>query len=378
MKVAVVHDWLTGMRGGELVLEAILDLFPQAEIYTLLWDQGKLSKKIESRKIHTSPLQAVPGIARRYRYFLPMMPKAIESLDLGDSDLVISSSHCVAKGVRKPKGAVHVSYVHAPMRYIWERYDDYFGPGRAKPWVRAAAQLTRRYLQEWDRASSQAPRVDHLVSNSRFIADQVERAYGRPSSVVHPFVDLSRFREPRKPESFYLMVGAFAPNKRVDLAVEAFTELGLPLRIVGGGQDEAKIRGLAGPTVEFLGMRTNDEIADLFSRCRAFIFPGIEDFGITPLEAMAAGAPVIAYGKGGALETVTDQTGVRYRPQTAQALADAVRQVESGVSFDESACRARAAQFTRARFLSDFASEVRSAWLAAGKSPERLESALSR
>jgi glycosyltransferase involved in cell wall biosynthesis len=373
VKVALVHDWLTGMRGGEYVLEAIAELFPKAELFTLIYVPGKISPVLTTLKRHTSWLQKIPSAERRYRHFLPLMPGMIEGFDLTGFDLIVSSSHCVAKGIRKPEGAVHVSYVHAPMRYIWDRFDEYFGPGKAAPHVRLAASAVRGRLQRWDRRVSGEHNVDRLIGNSRFIAERIRECYGRDASVIYPFADLSRFTLPRKVGRNYLMVGAFAPYKRIDLAIEAFNRLGLPLLIVGGGQDEARMRKLAGPNIDFLGQISNEAIADLYSKCRAFVFPGVEDFGITPLEAMASGAPVIAYRAGGAAETVTDKTGVFMEEQTVEALMGAVQKLESGeVTIDEADCRARAAIFTRERFQRELAAEVRAAWRAAGKDPEPL------
>jgi glycosyltransferase involved in cell wall biosynthesis len=361
------------MRGGEYVLEAIIDLFPRAELFTLIYQEGKISPKIASLKRHTSWLQNIPGAVERYRHFLPLMPAAIESFDLSGFDLVISSSHCVAKGIRKAPGAVHVSYVHAPMRYIWDRYDDYFGPGKSSPMVRLAARAVRSRLQKWDRAASSEKRVDALVANSKFIASQIERAYGRKASVVYPFADLKRFTLPRQPGPNYLMVGAFAPYKRVDLAIEAFNHLKLPLKIVGSGQDEKKLRAMAGPNVEFLGSQTNEQIAQLFATCKAFIFPGLEDFGITPVEAMASGAPVIAYGEGGASETVTPEAGILFKPQSVDALIDAIRKIESGeAQISQRACELRAAEFSREAFQKGLMTWIRQAWTAAGKDPSLL------
>lgn len=364
------------MRGGELVLEAIAELFVAPELFTLVCAESELSASLRALPRRVSWLQRIPGVVKRYRSFLPLMPSAIESFDLSGYDLVISSSHCVAKGVRKSEGAVHVSYVHAPMRYMWERFDDYFGPGKASLAVRAAAHAFRPRLQAWDRRVSSEARIDRLIANSRFIAGQIERAYGRQADVIYPFADLSRFsRIASRTGSHYLMVGAFAPNKRVDLAIEAFNRLRLPLFIVGAGQEEARLRKLAGPTIKMLGKLSNPEIADLYSSCRAFIFPGIEDFGITPLEAMASGAPVIAYGEGGAAETVTDQTGVLFRPQTVEALMDAVTAFARGdYKFQESDCRARAAQFTRARFQRELLGVIRETWRKKGKDSVQLES----
>jgi glycosyltransferase involved in cell wall biosynthesis len=376
-KVALVHDWFTGMRGGEYVFDAIAEIFPRTDLFTLIYIPGKMTPSITALKRHTSWLQKMPDVERRYRYFLPLMPGAIESFDLSEFDLIVSSSHCVAKGVRKRPDAVHVSYVHAPMRYIWDRFDDYFGPGRSSPLVRAAASAMRGRLQRWDRSVSGKERIDLLIGNSGFIAEQIEKAYGRKARVIHPFADLERFGRARSPGRNYLMVGAFAPYKRLDLAIEAFNRLKLPLLIVGGGQDEARLKKIAGPTVEFLGQLTNDAIADLYSKCKAFVFPGLEDFGITPVEAMAAGAPVIAYGEGGAAETVTDKTGVQFRPQTVEALMAAIEKVESGqVKFDESACRERAGEFSRDKFQRELIAVIREAWMAANRPVEELDARL--
>jgi glycosyltransferase involved in cell wall biosynthesis len=365
---------MTGMRGGEYVFEAIAEIFPRAELFTLIYSAGKLSPVITSLKRHVSFLQKVPRIEERYRHFLPVMPKVIEQFDLSGFDLVISTSHCVAKGARKRPDAVHVSYVFAPMRYMWDRFDEYFGPGRSAPHVRLAARALRKPLQSWDRSVSQPDRVDRIVTQSRYIQAQIREAYGRESDIVYPFADLSRFTLPRKPSGSYLMVGAFAPYKRVDLAIEAFNRMKLPLLIVGGGQDASHLKKIAGPTVEFLGELSNEAIADLYSKCRAFVFPGQEDFGITPLEANASGAPVIAYGAGGVLDTLSDETGILFKPQTLDALVGAVQKLERGeVTFDEAKCRAQPARFTRASFQRGLVSVVRDAWAAKGKPLEPLD-----
>lgn len=362
MKVALVHDWLTGMRGGEAVLEAIAELFPDAPIYTLIAFPEKLSPALRSREIRTSWLQKMPWVESRYRHYLPLMPWAIESLDLSAYELVISSSHCVAKGIQKGSGARHVSYLHAPMRYMWDRFEDYFGPAKAGFFTRAVARLLRPWLQAWDRNSSRG--VDQLIVNSGFIGEQARRIYGMDSTILHPFVNLERFlRLQRVPESFYLMVGAFAPYKRVDLAIEVFNELKLPLWIVGSGQEEARLREMAGPTIRFLGSCDDHTVAELYSKCRAFVFPGVEDFGITPLEAMASGAPVIAFKMGGALETVTSETGLFFDRQTPESLKSAVLRSESqewlaGSDSREQACRIRARDFSKEAFKKRFLAAV--------------------
>lgn len=379
MKVAIIHDWLTGMRGGESVLEAIVELFDKPHIFTLIDFPDKISSRLASLPTTTSWMQRLPDVEKRYRQFLPLMPAAVAGFDLRDYDLVISSSHCVAKGARKAPPAVHVSYVHAPMRYMWARFDEYFGPGRATLHIRLAARFFRPFLRSWDRAVSGSDRVNVLIANSHYIAGQIREAYGREAKVIHPFADAARFGRPRRPSARYLIVGAFAPYKRVDLAIEAFNRLRLPLAIVGSGQDEERLRKIAGPTVEFLGARSNDDVADLYSTCRAFIFPGAEDFGITPLEAMAAGAPVIAYGVGGALETVTPKTGLFFLPQTVDSIAAAIRKFEAGdVPVSEADCRARAAEFSRERFQREIATVIRETWASAGKDPRELAAAMRR
>jgi glycosyltransferase involved in cell wall biosynthesis len=315
VKVALIHDWLNGMRGGEIVFDALLDLYPDADVFTLIYEPRKLSpemrEKLSKRKVHASWMNALVFTRKNYRQLLPLLPFAIRSFDVTAYDLIISSSHCVAKGVRKRSDAYHVAYIHAPMRYMWERFEDYFGKGRINPLIRLMAQMFRPFLQYWDKRTAQADRVDQLASNSDFIGEQIERCYSRTATTVYPFAKLERFNRPRTPGNFYLMVGAFAPYKRTDLAMEAFARMGLPLKIVGHGQDEERLHALkiklGAGNIEFLSRPSNDQIERLYAECKAFIFPGIEDFGITPLEAMASGAPVIACGEGGAKETVTAQ-----------------------------------------------------------------------
>ena len=358
------------MRGGEIVFEALLDLYPDADVYTLIYEPRKLSpslqKKLARTRVHASFLNVLKFTRKRYRQLLPILPFAIRSFDLYPYDLILSSSHCVAKGVRKHPSAVHVSYLHAPMRYMWDRFEDYFGKGRIHPLFRFIAKLVRPFLQAWDLRTAASDRVDVLLSNSNFIGEQILRCYGRTARTIYPFARLDRFKRERKAGSFYLMVGAFAPYKRTDLAIEAFARLGLPLKIVGSGQDEERLRelrdSLRARNVEFIRNASNDEIERLYSECKAFVFPGVEDFGITPLEAMASGAPVIAFGEGGACETVTPETGILFSAQTVESLSNAVMDLESGRRhFFESECRARAAFFTEARFKDEIQSAVNEA-----------------
>ena len=358
-KVAIVHDWLNGMRGGEIVFEAILDLFPNADVFTLIYEPRKLSgtlrEKLAKRNLKVSWLNYLLFTRKNYRQLLPILPWVMRRFDLYPYDLIISSSHCVAKGVKKRPGAFHLSYIHAPMRYMWDRFPDYFGRARVGFWIHLAARMLRPYLRYWDKKTASPKRVDTIATNSNFIGDQIKRCYGRESTTVYPFANLERFSRTKVSGNFYLMVGAFAPYKKTELAILAFARMGLPLKIVGKGQDEERLHALkkkiGARNIEFLVRPTNEKIEQLYSECKAFIFPGKEDFGITPLEAMAAGAPVIAFGEGGACETVTAQTGVLFHPQSIEALCEAVLDIETGRKyFDPNACRQRAQIFKKSRF----------------------------
>lgn len=356
MRVALVHDWLTGMRGGERVLEALVGMFPDIEIFTLVHERGSVSRAIERRPIHTSVLNRLPVTGRTFRYALPLMPWAIGLMDVGDADLVLSSSHCVAKGVRPPAGVPHLCYCHTPMRYVWDQRHEYFGPGRASVGVRAAMAVAAPFLRRWDRAS--AGRADRFVANSQHVRDRIRRHYGRDAAVVHPPIDASRFRHDLEREDFYLSVGSLVPYKRTDLAVEAFRRLDRDLIVVGDGPWSGRLRDSAPGNVRFTGWLPDAAVADLMARCRALVFPGVEDFGLVPLEAQAAGAPVIALGVGGALETVRDgATGVLFRSARPDALVDAVHRFERG-RFDPSAARANAVRFSHDAFRAGILREV--------------------
>jgi glycosyltransferase involved in cell wall biosynthesis len=356
MRVALVHDWLTGMRGGERCLEVFCELFPDADLYTLVHVPGSVSPAIERRRIVTSFIQRLPEAARRYRYYLPLFPAAMTRFDLRGYDLVLSSSHCAAKGARPGPVAHHLCYCFTPMRYVWDMYDDYFGRGAGRL-TRTLMPPVAAALRRWDRQSSD--RVHHFAAISRHVAERIRSFYGRPAEVIYPPVDVQRFELADDADGeFYLVVGALVPYKRVDLAVLAANRLGRRLLVVGTGPEAARLRALAGPTVEFLGWRADAEIAKLYRRCRALLFPGLEDFGIVPLEAMAAGRPVIAYGAGGVLETVigldeSDEapTGLFFREQTVEALTEAIRRFESAAPrLSAKAARARSETFDRPRF----------------------------
>ena len=326
-RVALVHDWLTGLRGGERVLEALCQMYPDAEIFTLVHEPFACGPLIERHRIHTSFLQRV---RRRYRYFLPLFPAAIQSFDLQAFDLVVSTSHAVAKGCVPGRKAVHVSYVHTPMRYVWDQFDAYFGKGRAGLLTRAAARAVAPALRRWDVRST--ARAQGLVANSRFVAGRIRRWWGRDAdAIVYPPVDVERFLPlpAAQRDDYALIVSALVPYKRVDLAVRAFSRLGKRLVVAGGGPELARLHAMAGPTVRLLGAVAGDELPALYARAAYFVLPGEEDFGIAPVEAQAAGRPVLALGQGGALETVLPgETGVFFSEASEDSLTAALPQIE--------------------------------------------------
>ena len=358
-RVAVVHDWLTGMRGGEAVLEGILDVVADAgdaaEIFTLLHVPGSVSPKIESHVIHTSSLQSRAAEATDYRRYLPLFPRAIREFDLRGFDLVLSSSHCVAKGVNA-RGLPHVSYCHTPMRYIWDRFDDYFP--RSKPLRRAAMMTLAPWLRRWDVKT--AAGVTRFLANSTFVRDRIRRYYDRDADIVHPYVDEAFLDAPLQKErgENHVIVSALVPYKRVELALAAVAGTARRLTIIGGGPLLAELRARSGPNVELLGSVSRDRIIELLSRARSLILPGVEDFGITPLEAMALGTPVVALGEGGVRDSVVDgTTGIFFNHPDVQSLRQALDAVESK-TWDRTALRTHASKFSRARFKDQFAAEL--------------------
>jgi glycosyltransferase involved in cell wall biosynthesis len=325
LRVVLVHDWLTGMRGGEKVLDCLCRMFPSADLLTLVHVRGSVSAAIESRRIRPSLVQRLPRAAAAYRYYLPLFPSVIETFDLDDVDLVISTSHCAAKSVVPTGRAVHVCYCHSPMRYAWDQFDAYFGPARLGAAGSALARPVLGWLARWDRAT--ANRVDAFAANSRFVAGRIGRYYNRQASVLYPPVDTQFFTPVSAPaQPYFLAVSALVPYKRLEIAIGAAQQLGVPLKIVGTGPDLARLQRIAGPTIAFLGALDPDALREAYRHARALVMPGEEDFGIAPVESMACGRPVIALGRGGALETVVPGvTGRLVAEPTVEAFADAMR-----------------------------------------------------
>lgn len=348
LNVVLCHDWLTGMRGGERVLELLCAGFPEAPIYTLLHNRAAVSATINGHAIHTSPLQRLPGIHLRYRYFLPLFPSALRALQAPQADLLLSTSHCVAKSLRHPAGTPHLCYCFTPMRYAWLFQEEYLG---TQPLKRLLARPLLAWLRHWDRKT--ASRVTSFVAISRHVQDRIRRFYGRESEVVYPPVDLDRWTlAPAATDGgFDLIASALVPYKKIDLALTAYAQLGRPLKIVGTGTEMPRLKALAPPNVEFLGWQSDEALLDLYRGCRLLVFPGEEDFGIVPLEVQSCGRPVVAYGRGGALETVKEGvSGVFFAEQTPEALCEAVTRA-SGMAWNREAIRAHAEAFGVQTFI---------------------------
>jgi glycosyltransferase involved in cell wall biosynthesis len=352
-RVAIVHDWLTGMRGGEKVLLSLCRLFPDAPLFTLLHIRGSLAPELEARDIRTTFVQRLPDLERRYRSYLPLFPAAAARWDLSGFDLVVSSSHCVAKGARAPAGALHVCYCHTPMRYVWDRFDDYFGPGRVARPLGWAIGVVAEGLRAWDAAT--AGGVHAFAANSAYVATRIRRYYGRAAEVIPPPVDTAFFTPgPDGAGDFDLVVSALAPYKRLDLVLEAYRGSGRPLKIVGTGPEQARLRAHAPAEAEFLGPVSDLALRDLYRACRAVIMPGVEDFGIVPLEAMACGRPAVVFAEGGGPESVVDgETGLLFREPTPAALRAAIDSLER-VRFNSATLRNRALAFGREVFEARF------------------------
>ncbi len=351
----LAHDWLTGMRGGERVLEWLCRGFPRAPICTLIFSSRAVSETIRAHPVRTSFLQRVPHIERHYRYWLPLYPLSIAALRAPQADLMISTSHCVAKGLRPPPGARHLCYCFTPMRYAWMFHEEYFGHG----WRRRLANPLLAALRRWDVASN--TRVDRFVTISRHVRDRIRRFYGRDADVVYPPINTAFFTPgPLPPDAglYDLIVSALVPYKRIELALQAYGRLDFPLRVVGTGGEMPKLRRMAPPNVLWLGRCSDVALRELYRGCRFLIFPGEEDFGIVPVEAQACGRPVIAFGHGGVRESVVDGlTGLFFDEPFPEALVDAVRRAVP-LSWNSSAIRAHAEQFSPQHFIDGIARAI--------------------
>lgn len=359
LRVAIVHYWLVGMRGGEKVLEELCDIFPQADIYTHVAIPQNLSEKLRRHRIRETFIAKLPGSKKHYQKYLPFMPQALEALDLDDYDLVISSESGPAKGVITGPDTAHLCYCHSPMRYIWDQYHVY--RAQAGRLTRFLMPLTVPRLRMWDQSS--AARIDRIVANSDFVRRRIAKSWGRAASVVHPPVDLDAFvpQAGTPPEDFYLYVGELVSYKRVDLLVDAFNASGRKLVVIGDGGERDRLEARAKGNIRFHGRASFDDLKAHYARCRALMFPGVEDFGIVPLEAMASGRPVIAYARGGALETVKNGvTGLFFERPAVDSINAAIARFESELepAIDPVALRAHVDGFSRLRFRAEMLREI--------------------
>jgi glycosyltransferase involved in cell wall biosynthesis len=368
LRVAIIHYWFVRFRGGERVLEVLADMFPQADIFTLVLDPKALPPSLRSRKFTTSFLQKVPGIRRHYKKFLPLFPLALEQFNLDEYDLVLSSESGAAKGVLTRPHTCHICYCHTPMRYVWDMYHQYRSNAPGGALGRAFYSIAANYVRQWDYAAS--ARVDYYVASSHNTASRIAKYYRRKAEVIHPPVNISTFSVGTKAEEFYLVVSPLVAYKRVDLAISACNAMRRRLVVIGEGEGMQRLKKLAGPTISFLGYQPDELVREHYRRCRAFIFPGEEDIGLTPIEAQACGRPVIAFGRGGALETVLggfptnsyapeSSTGVFFAEQSAESLTDAIRFFESiETRFSPAFIRRNAERFDVSRFKSEMVSFI--------------------
>ncbi len=348
MRVALVHDYLNQYGGAERVLEAFCEIWPDAPIFTLVYDKERTGGAFASRKIKTSFLQNIPLVKSHHRPFLMLMPLAIEQFDLSKYDIVVSSSASFAKGVITRPETLHICYCHTPTRYVWDDSQKYINEFNYPSLVKKGVPLFLNYLRVWD--ESAASRPDAYLANSRFVASRIKKYYARQSEVIYPPVKTKSFFSSGRTGDYFLIVVRLLPYKKIDLAIEAFNELGWPLKIIGDGPDKNRLKKMASANIEFVGLVAEKKLPGYFARCRAFIFPQEEDFGITAVEAMAAGRPVIAFRGGGALETVEEgKTGLFFNEQTKESLIDILRKFNPA-DFSPQYIRQRAEQFDKEIF----------------------------
>lgn len=360
LKLAIVHDWLTNIGGAEKVVLALHRLYKEAPIYTMSYNPSKMPKEFENINIKTSFIQHLPLGNKKHQLFLPLMPYVFEQFDFSEYDVVITSSSCCAKGVITPVKTLNICYCHTPPRYLWDMYHEYIE--NFNPIIKWYVIANLHKLRMWDKLS--ADRVDYFIANSNFVAKRIKKYYMRDSKVIFPPVDTHFFtmENEKNIDNYYLVISRLVPYKRIDLAVKAFNQLGLKLKIAGVGPELKELKKIAKSNIEFLGYVSDEEARELLRRCKAFIFPGLEDFGITPVEAQACGRPVIAYGEGGILDSVIDgKTGVLFKEQSIESLINAVKVFEKNIDkFDSKAIRKHAEKFSIERFtreIKDFIDE---------------------
>ncbi|MBU0667914.1 glycosyltransferase [Patescibacteria group bacterium] len=360
-KIAIVCDWLTTSGGAEKIILSLHKMFPRAPIYTAIYNPEKV-KGFDDATIITSGLQKLPFAKNRHQLYLSLMPRAFEKMNLNEYDIVISSSHSCSKGVITRPETLHICYCHSPMRYAWENSINYIKEYDMNPILKKIAPWFMHKIRMWDRLS--ADRVDYFVANSKHIQQRIYKYYRRPSTVIYPFFDSNKYGEEDvgKKEDYYLAVGRLTPYKRFDLLVETFNQTGLPLKIVGTGVSEAKLKASAKENIEFLGFVSDEELKNLYGKAKALIFPQVEDFGIIPLEAMACGCPVIAYAQGGALETIIDKkTGVLFNKQTPYSLKRAI-QKRATIRFNHKNIQKHAQDFTEEKFQKEIFQLIEKKW----------------
>ncbi|MEW9124907.1 MAG: glycosyltransferase [Thermotaleaceae bacterium] len=349
MKVAIVHDWLTNMGGAERIIQTFHELFPDAPIYTIVYDKENMPIEFEKMDIRTSFIQRMPWGSKKYQAYLPLMPTAVEQFDLSEYEIVISSSTACAKGIITKPDAVHICYCNTPMRYAWDMYHKYSkDKGRL---TKSLIALLMNYIRLWDRLS--ADRVDYFIANSQNVAKRIKKHYRRHSQVIYPPVDTDYYTPGSKIEDYYLVVSRLVPYKRIDIVIQAFNNLGLPLKVIGEGSELKHLKEVAKENIEFLGRLSDEQVREYYRSCKAFLFPGEEDFGITPVEAQSCGRPVIAFAKGGVLETVLEGiTGLFFYEQNSEALIEAVKKFETDRDiFESKKIRGQALKFSKAVFI---------------------------
>jgi glycosyltransferase involved in cell wall biosynthesis len=359
MKIAIVHDYLNQYGGAERVLECFLDLFPDAPVYTMLTDLSKMPSRFSQVDIRNSFIHSIPFSKNHYKKMLSLFPIAVEQFDLREYDVILSSSSAFAKGVITNPNQIHICYCYTPMRYVWDLYHQYIQEDVKNPVFRMSLPFVLHKIRMWDQLT--ARRVDHFIADSKSISNRIAKYYGRDSQVIYPPVSYDKFQQSEDNEDFFLIVSRMIPYKRIDIAIEAFNKLQKPLVIIGDGYDRKRLESLAGSTVTFLGRQPDEVIVEYYSKCKGFILAGEEDFGITPLEAQSSGRPVIAYGKGGALETVVENvTGLFFDEPTADSIIKAVQKFET-IPFDPLTIREHANRFNESRFKQEIMDYITSA-----------------